>query len=250
MGDTTETRRGVLRWVGSGILAALAGCSATPGGAPSTATGPTTTHTATAQTTASEAETEQNAVKILDSEFRTVQKVIPPDNVVWGKLKNVGEKHVHTLEVEAIFRNESERVIGTQTASIEGLEPGGVWEPYLPSFETPEQVATGELTVKKVITGPPPDEPDAATVVEDSLRPPRDFEIPTAAGEVENTGEETIAFTVRASFYALDDILLDTGSVEVTGLGPEEIRTFEIAFEGYEVLAAPRVASYDVSLIE
>lgn len=247
MDDAMETnRRQVLRWAGSGLAVAVAGCSAISGGSNRPAGAEQKTERTNVNTVADESEP---AVAILESGFETVEKIIPPDDVVWGTLKNTGEKHITTLEVVALFRNEAGTIIDTPTAHVEGLELGSIWQPYIPSFETPKQVATGELAIKKVVTGPPPEQPDAATVVEGSLHPPFEFKQPAALGEVENTGKETIAFTVRASFYGLNDNLLDTGSVELTGVSPAEIREFKIEFGGYKVLAAPQVASYEILLL-
>ena len=250
MRDSTKpNRRGALRWIGSGILGTFAGCSAiSSDGNQSTAT-----DTTEQVTIASElgAEPEPTAVRIVASEFRTVRTSVSTDNLMWGILKNTGQRHVAHLEAKATFRNETGTILDTTTASIDGFEPGGVWEAYIQSFDNPNVVAKGELSVTKIIFGPPPNKPDTVAISEESLRPAHAFKIPTAAGEVENTGEKTIdRLEVHAKFYAGNDNLLDTGSTNIISLSPDETRKFEIEFSGYEERAAPRVSSYDVSLAE
>lgn len=241
----TRSRRELLRWAGSGALVAFAGCSATTGG------GTQQTARTDGTTSATDTGIDPSAIETVASEFKTIRTSIGMDDVMWGRVENTGGRHVAHLEAEARFRNKAGELLGTTSASIEGFESGGVWETYLQSFDDPALVADGELTITRITFGPPPDKPDTAAVSPESLRPAHETKTPTAAGEVINIGEETIdRLGVHAKFYAENGILLGTSSTDIVSLGPSDPREFEIGFPGYEERAAPRVASYHVSLAE
>ena len=166
---------------------------------------------------------------------------------VIGKIKNTGQQRLSYIEAKMTFRNDAGDVIGRMptTIIVRGLEPGQIWEVYVPYLGESPELAEGTLSIKRATAGAIPAPPENAELLEHSLEPPEEAYVGSSVvGRAKNTGTSKIDYLeASATFTAANGNLLSSGYTIIRDFPAGETWSFEIDFRGYTANAAKKTTA-------
>lgn len=132
---------------------------------------------------------------------------------VTGTIENTGDTLLSLVTVSGKFYNEDDRLLTSSPWDIRDLEPGEVWEPWIPYGGDATAVERVELVITDAISYTRTAYPDGAAVVSSDVEVPvDDYAMPNVVARIENQSNRSFTYLeARTKIYAENGNLLETG---------------------------------------